>query len=169
MSKAFTSEETPDDPIVVPPRAPLPADVPNYVTARGLTLLQAERTALEQERARVQQTDDDAERTRRLAVLGARLAALGARIAGAQVVDPRAQPHDEVRFGATVALRGEDGEVRRFQIVGVDEADAAHGRIAFTAPIARAVIGLRVGETAMLHAARGDEELEVTAIAYEVD
>lgn len=167
MSKAFTSEETPDEPILVPPRAPLPPEVPNYVTARGLALLQAERAQLEQERARVQQADDDADRARRLAALGARLAALGARIAGAQVVDPTGQPHDEVRFGAVVGVRGEDGAARRYQIVGVDEADAAHGRVAFTAPIARALLGLRVGDVATLRTARGEEELEITAIAYE--
>lgn len=50
MSKAFTSEETPDDPIVVPARAPLPPGVPNYVTPRGLALLRAERATLEHER-----------------------------------------------------------------------------------------------------------------------
>jgi transcription elongation factor GreB len=52
-------------------------------------------------------------------------------------------------------------------IVGVDEANAAEGRVAFTAPVARAVLGKRVGETATLRTARGEEELEVTAIAYE--
>src|SRR5690606_1876965 len=96
---------------------------------------------------------------------------LDARLASAKVVDPRSQPHDEVRFGATVTLRtlqGErPGEERRLTLVGVDEASAAEGRVAFTAPIARAVLGKRVGDTAALRTAHGEEQLEVVAINYE--
>ena len=85
---------------------------------------------------------------------------LTARLASAEVVDPRQQPHDQVRFGASVTLRtvgGERaGEERRLEIVGIDEADAAHGRMAFTAPIARAILGREVGDTSRstLRAAR---------------
>ena len=72
----------------------------------------------------------------------------------AALVDPRLQPRDQVRFGASVTLRtvsGERaGEERRLEIVGIDEADAAHGRVAFTAPIARAILGREVGDTAAL-------------------
>jgi hypothetical protein len=53
---------------------------------------------------------------------------------GVVVVDPHPQPHDQVRFGASVTLRAVDGErageERRLEIVGIDEADAAHGRMA---------------------------------------
>ena len=42
MSKAFTKEDAPDVPLLVPPRAALPPGVPNYVTPRGLRLLRAE-------------------------------------------------------------------------------------------------------------------------------
>jgi transcription elongation factor GreB len=104
-SKAFTSEETPDDPIVVPPRAPLPTGVPNYVTARGLALLRAELAALESERAALATAPlDEGGRDRRLAVLNARLAELTSRIASAELVDARRQRRDVVRFGATVTV-----------------------------------------------------------------
>ena len=46
MSKAFTSEETAADPILVRARAPLPTGVTNYVTRRGLALLRQEASAL---------------------------------------------------------------------------------------------------------------------------
>lgn len=167
VSKAFTSEETPDDPIVVPPRAPLPTGVPNYVTARGLELLRTELAMLEQERVGLTATTEDTERTRKLAINAARAAALGERIASAQLVDPRRQSHDDVRFGATVTLRREDGTTARWTIVGVDEADPAHGRIAFLAPLARAVTGLRVGDAGTLRTANGEEALEVVAIDYD--
>ena len=171
MSKAFTKDDAPETPLVVP-RAPLPPGVPNYVTPRGLALLRSELAALEAERSRVSSdVDDDAERLRRLAIAAGRMSELAARIASAQLVDPRAQSHDVVRFGATVTLRtlsgDRPGEERRLTIVGVDEADAAGGRVAFLAPIARAVLGLAVGETATLRTAGGEEALEVTAIEYE--
>lgn len=168
MSKAFTSEETPDDPIVVPPRAPLPLGVPNYVTVRGLELLRTELATLDTERAALT-TSDDAERARKLAINAARVAALGERIASAQLVDPRRQSHDEVRFGATVTLRRDDGTTERWTIVGVDEADPSHGRIAFLAPLARALTGFRVGDVGTLRTKNGDESLEIVAIDYEGD
>lgn len=173
MSRAFVKDDTPEDPPLVPPRPPLPAGVANYVTPRGLALLRAERDALEAERARLHAAPADDGRKRDLAVVAGRLADLDARLSSAKVVDPAGQPRDEVRFGATVTLRtlgGErPGEERRLTLVGVDEASAAEGRVAFTAPIARAILGKRVGETATLRTARGEERLEVVAIAYEPD
>ncbi len=167
MSKAFTSEEAPDDPIVVPPRAPLPAGVPNYVTARGLELLRTELAGLDRERRALTAAAEDGDRARKLARNAARAAALGERIASAQLVDPRRQSHDEVRFGATVTVLREDGTTARWTIVGVDEADPAHGRIAFLAPLARALTGLQTGDIGKLHTTNGEEALEVVAIDYE--
>lgn len=178
MSRAFLKNETADDPVVIPPRAPLPAGVTNYVTPRGLALLRAELTDLEAERARVQSTaGDETERIRQLAELNGRIGLLNGRLASAKVVDQNQQPDQDgeplVRFGATVTLRTRtkptpgSGPERRLTIVGVDEADASHGRIAFTAPIARAMQGKRVGETVTLRTARGEDVLEVVAIDYE--
>jgi transcription elongation factor GreB len=165
MSKAFTKDDAPQAPLVIPPRAPLPPGTPNYVTAQGIALLRAE---LEAERARLNGDERDPERARKLVVTDARIADLAARIATASVVDPRGQPRDRVRFGATVILRtlsGDSaGEERRFVIVGVDEAAPAAGRVAFLAPIARAIMGLRVGDTATLRTPEGEQLLEVAAI-----
>ena len=76
-----------------------------------------------------------------------------------------------VRFGARVTLRtlsGERaGEEREIEIVGIDEADAAHGRVAFTAPIARAILGRRVGDTATMDTPRMKDLLEVVSIDYD--
>lgn len=166
MSKAFKGEDASEAPIVVPPRAPLPPGATNYVTPRGLAALRQEIEELLAERARIE-SGDDADRPRLLAALGMRIAALEERLSTAEVVDPAGQHHDEVRFGATVTVRGGAGPARRYRIVGVDEADAAHGRIAFVAPLARALLGKRVGEAAVVRTPRGDEELEVVEIAYE--
>jgi transcription elongation GreA/GreB family factor len=75
----------------------------------------------------------------------ARRAVLELRIATA-VLQPPLSDSDEVRFGATVQVRGEDGTVRVVSIVGVDEAEPAAGLLAFVAPLARALLGHRVGD-----------------------
>lgn len=173
MSKAFTKDEAWEEPII-PPRAPMPAGVQNYVTPRGLRLLREELAALETERHRLEgERADEVEYRRRLAIVAGRTRDLTARLASAEVVDPRRQPHDQVRFGASVTLRavgGERaGEERRLEIVGIDEADAAHGRMAFTAPIARAILGRQVGDTVTLDTPRGKDLLEVLSIDYLVE
>ena len=173
MSKAFTKEDAWEDP-VIPLRAPLPAGVPNYVTPRGLSLLRAELATLEGERQRLDAVEsDEGERRRRLAIVAGRLNELSARISSAEVVDPHRQPQDRVRFGARVMVRTVNGEragaERLFQIVGVDEADAAHNRVAFVAPIARAILGREVGEVASVRTPRGEELLQIVAIEYAED
>lgn len=174
MSSAFLKNETADAPVVIPARAPLPPGVANYVTPRGLTLLRAELAELETERAHRQtNAPDETERTRQLALLNGRISKLNERIGSAKVVDPHTQPPNEVRFGATVTLctRPEKGKAleRRLAIVGVDEADASHNRVAFTAPIARAMQGKRVGDLVTMHTERGETRLEITAISYSDD
>ncbi|QIP15485.1 transcription elongation factor GreAB [Spirosoma aureum] len=172
MSRAFLKNESAEDPVVIPARAPLPPGATNYVTLRGLALLQTELTELENERMQVQLIErEDTERARQLALINGRIANLNQRIATARVVDVRDHPRDEVRFGATVSLHNQAIEAKqanqKLTIVGVDEADASQGRIAFTAPIARALLGKRVGETIELPAKHGTNVLEITEINYE--
>jgi transcription elongation factor GreB len=168
MSRAFVKDDASDEPPIVPPRAPLPPGVPNYVTPRGLALLRAEWAMLDAERARLNaDAREEAERQRQLAVVNQRLADLNMRLAQASVVDPARQDQAEVRFGATVTVRSADGERRTFTLVGVDEADAAEGRLAFTAPLARAVLGHRVGAEVVLRTPRGEEVLAIQEVRYE--
>ncbi len=99
-------------------------------------------------------------------MLNERVALLEERIAGAELVDPAKQPQDEVRFGATVTLRGSSGAERRYRIVGVDEADPARGAIAFTSPLARALSGKGVGEEARVRTPGGQDDVEIVRIDY---
>jgi transcription elongation factor GreB len=161
VSRAFVKEDTSEPPLVVP-RAPLPDGAPNYVTRRGLMLLREERSALEAARPDPEAPGGPAA----LAAHHARLNALDARINSAILPDPAALPRDEVRFSALVTLRSEAGSERRYRIVGVDEADARSGRIAFTAPLAVALAGKRVGETVPLRQPGGDTEFEIVGIDY---
>lgn len=161
MSRAFVKEDTSEPPLVVP-RAPLPQDTPNYVTRRGLALLHEERARLEASRP----TPDALDAANELAAYNARLSALAARIGSAIVLEPASLPHDEARFSALVTLRNQAGDERRYRIVGVDEADAQAGRIAFTAPLAVRLSGKRVGDTVMLRGPQGDVEFELAHIDY---
>ncbi|MBD2703494.1 GreA/GreB family elongation factor [Spirosoma sp. BT702] len=170
MSSAFLKNETADAPVVIPARAPLPPGTPNYVTPHGLVLLRSELTDLETKRAHLQATevDDENERSRRLAWLNGSIANLNQRISSARVVD--AQEQDRIRFGATVGLRIQTGKLagteRQFTIVGVDQANATQGLIAFTAPLAKTLQGKRIGETVMVPSLQGKEQMEVISIRY---
>ena len=159
MSKAFTKEDSAPDEIVVARRAPLPQGVPNYVTPRGLELLREERQALESARAGLRGAADG---TARLAALGARIVELEQRIASAQCVEP--SPSSVVRFGSSVTLLDESERQQRYQIVGVDEADPGQGKVAFLSPLARALLGARVGDNVRIDKPGGSEDLEVLAI-----
>ena len=167
MSKAFTKDDdAPDAPLLIPRRAPLPPGTPNYVTARGLALLKHE-LSLEKELVIHAANASDAERARAAALHTARVAELEQRLATALVVESHLQPKDEVRFGATVAVRSQTGAERQYRIVGVDEANAAQGAIAFVAPLARSLLGKREGDAALLKTPGGEEELEILTISYE--
>lgn len=161
MSKAFKKDEDDEVPLLVP-RAPLPEGSPNYVTHSGLAALRAEHAELT--RALVAQSSEESARER--ATLKARLADLEQRLASAQLVDPSEQPHDEVRFGAHVELLDAHGKTQKFRIVGVDEANVREGRIAFTAPLARAMLGRHIGDAVLVKTPQGEDELELVRIEY---
>jgi transcription elongation factor GreB len=172
MSRGFTKEDDSQQQPIIPPRAALPPGTPNYVTPRGLEQLRAELATLEAGRAQAEANrDNDTDRTRQLSLYNGRLSLLAERLASAKVVDPHGQPAREVRFGATVKLRtvsgGKVGLERSFTIVGVDEAAVAEGRVAFVAPIARAVLGARLGKTVTLRLGPQEEIVEVVSITYE--
>jgi transcription elongation factor GreB len=104
---------------------------------------------------------------RRLREIDRRLAHLSRIMKAAKVVDPAAQPsRDQVRFGATVELADEDDNRRILTIVGDDESDAAAGRIGWSAPLARALIGAKVGDERTVRLPAGDKSYEVVAISY---
>ena len=176
MSKAFTKDDSPLDPVIVPERAPLPPGLPNYVTERGMRLLEEERRELAAERARLSDLvnvgDADAEEHRKqLGVVTRRLRDLNERISTARTVTPPDDPERTVRFGAIVTLRtvanDSVGEPRRIKLVGVDEAQESASLVAFCAPVARAVIGHKPGERVTRPTGSGQEVLEIVDVEYE--
>ncbi|HEX4800907.1 MAG: transcription elongation factor GreB [Myxococcales bacterium] len=104
---------------------------------------------------------------RRLREIDRKLGYLARIMKDAKVVDPtKQQVRDQVRFGATVELADEDDSRRTVTIVGDDEADAAAGRIGWSAPLSRALIGARVGDERVVRLPAGEKSYEVTEISY---
>ena len=103
---------------------------------------------------------------KRLREIDRRLTHLARVMKAAKVVDPASQSTDQVRFGATVELADEDDKRRVLTIVGDDETDAAAGRIGWSAPLARALIGAKVGDERVVRLPNGEKSYEVIAITY---
>jgi len=104
---------------------------------------------------------------RRLREIDRRLAHLARIMKEAKVVDPaRQQVRDQVRFGATVELADEDRNRRTFTIVGDDEADATARRIGWSAPLARALIGAKIGDERTVRLPSGEKNYEIIGIRY---
>ncbi|WP_192820946.1 GreA/GreB family elongation factor [Rufibacter sp. LB8] len=172
MSRAFVKEDDAGEAPIIAPRAALPPGVTNYVTPKGLELLRQELEELEAQRAKTEASPDEpANRTRQLTILKAQISALSERLNNAKVIDNSGQAPEEVRFGATVTLKtvkgGKPGLVRTFTIVGVDEASLPQGKIAFVAPIAKAVIGAKPGQQVTLRFGKEEELVEVTGLVYQ--
>lgn len=160
----------------------LPAGTPFYMTPPGHAALREElRKLWEEERPKVVEVvswaaglGDRSENAdyqygkRRLRQIDGRVRFLRKRLERVQVVDPAAQTRrGQVFFGATVtyAKSSDDAEVT-ITIVGVDEADSTAGRISWVAPVARALLGAKIGDTRRLLTPAGPEEIEVVSIAY---
>ena len=182
MSKAFTSEEpTESDDGDAPDPSPLPAGARNYMTPGGFARMRRELDVLvSKERpqlvATVSWAAGNGDRSengdyiygrKKLREVDRRLSHLSRIMKAAKVVDPASQPsRDQVRFGATVELADEDDERRTLTIVGDDEADASAGRIGWNAPLARALIGARVGDERIVRLPAGEKSYEVMRIGY---
>jgi transcription elongation factor GreB len=163
MSRAFVKEDVAEEQPLPRVRAPLPEGATNYVTPRGLSLLQREKHDLEEQIAGAQEPG-------RQSVLGQELAELTYRLMTARVIDLRAQAPAEVRFGATVRVRtkGDDGgQEMEFTLVGVDEADASGSFVSFFSPLGQALAGKRIGEIAsVMNEDGGEVEATILAIRY---
>jgi len=104
---------------------------------------------------------------KRLREIDRRLGYLAKVMKEAKQVDPASQPtRDQVRFGATVELADEDDVRRTLTIVGDDEADASNGMIGWSAPIARALVGARIGDERVVRLPAGDKSYEIMTIRY---
>ena len=159
MSRAFVREDDGTRPDL-PPEHPV-STAPNLVTTRGLRLISEAIAGLE--RALAAQPEPEA-----TARLRRDLRYWNLRHATARLVTP--DPADPtVQFGARVTYLSAEGETKTLTITGEDEADPAAGRVAYTAPVARALIGAAVGDLVTLRLAGRPTELEILQIGIPAD
>lgn len=166
MSRGFVKEDDQEDVPLVPPRAYLPEGEINYVTSAGMDDLLAEKQILINEKANLSITNDNEKRIA-LNHINAKLQLLDNRISEAKIIDPKEQPQNEIRFGASVKLKVEKtNTIQIFQIVGVDEANISKGKISFISPLAKVLINKRVGDKAILFLSKEERVFEIIDIAY---
>lgn len=96
----------------------------------------------------------------------AQIGDLEGKISRAQIIDPTTLSGEKVIFGATVTLLDEDDKPVKYQIVGETEADAAKGRISYSSPIARAMIGKQVEEEFEVTVPSGDKFYLIDKIEF---
>ena len=135
MSRAFVKEDA-GDPDELPELHQ--SSAPNYVTPSGLEALRQKALELRQ---RLESLPSEA---RESLEVKRDLRYFDGRLSSAILVDPKAGPADEVRFGATVDLRGHDGKTRSVSIVGQDEARGAADKIAWDSALA--LMGAKKGD-----------------------
>ena len=158
MSVAFTKEQDSEAAAADLPHRPI-SPHPNLVTREGLAQLDQ---ALAMARAAYTsaQAHGDVQADRTAMARATRdLRYYAARRGTAQLVTPDAHS-DVVQFGSRVTFRRADRRLQTFRIVGEDEADPAAGAVSYVSPLARALLGRNVGDTATLAGA----EIEIAAV-----
>jgi transcription elongation factor GreB len=103
---------------------------------------------------------------RKLRELDHRLRHLSEKMDGLTVVEPRPHPDGRAFFGAWVTVEDEAGEERTYRLVGPDEFDVARGFISVEAPLGRALLGRREGDTARVVRPAGRTSLTIVAVTW---
>lgn len=182
MNKAFVRETDGDDEEELQAAPSLPAGTRNYITPAGHARLREELEELvRRERPRIvdivawaasngdrSENGDYIYGKRRLREIDRRIRFLTKRLELAEVVDPLRQgDNDQIFFGARVTVADGDGNESTYTIVGVDEADAAIGRISWISPLARALIKARCGDAIRFQSPLGPRDLDIVEVRYE--
>ena len=158
-------------------------DLSNYVTARGWAKVKAELDELwTVERPRVTaevsaaaalgDRSENAEYIygkKRLREIDRRLRFLAKRLEKLKIVRPHPSHEGRVFFGAFVTVEDEEGNERRFQIVGADEFDADEGRISVSSPVGRALLGKVVDDEVTVRVPKGEVSYTILEIEYEYE
>jgi transcription elongation factor GreA len=96
-----------------------------------------------------------------------RIAELEEIVASAEVIDPAGLSGEHIKFGAHVWLLDEETEREfTYQIVGMHEADIRLGRLSVSSPLAKALIGKKVGDSVSVPAPSGDKSYEVLGVRF---
>lgn len=153
----------------------------NYLTPEGAKklsdelrhLMSVERPKTVQEVADAAAQGDRSENAeyiygkKKLREIDRRVRFLTKRLESAVVVKPGEQTGNVVRFGATVEVEDEDGNRRKYLLVGPDESDPGQGKLSFQSPIGRALLKRKVGDVVVVQRPAGEIELEIKSVQFE--
>ena len=137
----------------------------NYVTVNGYAQLEKLAAELEQQRLSLSATRDEQQAQQKLAVINRDLRYVAARLENALVTRPDLNA-EQVLFGATVTVEDEDGASHTYEIVGEDEADIKANKVSWVSPLAKALIGHKIGESVVWARPAGNAMLEIIAVNY---
>lgn len=97
----------------------------------------------------------------------ARISELDSKMSRFDVIDVSKMSGEKITFGATVTLENVDtSERKRYTIVGPDEADITKGRVSILSPLARAIVGKKAGDDAIVQAPGGEIEYEIVEVVF---
>ncbi|HWP68392.1 MAG TPA: GreA/GreB family elongation factor [Rectinemataceae bacterium] len=174
MSRAFVDEDGGSDEagglFDIP--LPLPAGAKNYMTPEGASRMADElRRLVDSDRPRALAAlaaaaqADKATSIRHLSEIDRRISYLGRMQSSLEVVSTPATT-ERIVFGLAAKVSEGDGKEREYRIVGVDESDPENGLLSWASPIAKALIGKRVGEIAVAHLPVGERRMRILAISF---
>jgi transcription elongation factor GreB len=167
MSRAFVNEERfeqaggeelVDRPI---------SEFPNYVTPTGALELQTLEESLMAQLAPLKASKDETFNKDKVAEIERDLRYVRARLDSAILVDPKTQSHETVLFGASIEVEDDEGNQHTFHIVGEDEADATINKVSWVSPLAKSLIGQKIGDTVTWQRPVGNINLEILDIHYQ--
>lgn len=161
MSRGFVKEDDLEHAGTDLPERPV-SEHPNYVTPLGLKLLKAETARLEKLRSALSPQKEDPIVQQQLGMVERDLRYFQARLEQAILVEP--SKNEKVVFGATVQVQDEEGVLHTFTIVGEDEADIAAHKVSWVSPLAKALLGHKVGDSVVWRRPAGDMNLEIIDI-----
>ncbi len=169
------SKITPQGDVVAEDLVPMTVQGKKKLETELKTLLSVERPnvirAIEEARSHGDLSENaeyDAAKEKQSFIEG-RIQDINSKLARAHVVDPATIKSDKIVFGATVTLEDSNNsktKTVKYQIVGVDEANAQEGRISINSPIARALIGKTEGEVVTVTTPGGIKEFEVVGFSF---
>lgn len=167
MSRAFVNEErfeqASGEELVERPVS----QHPNYVTPTGALELQTLEESLVAKLETLKSASDDTFGKDKVAEIERDLRYVRTRLDSAILVDPESQSHETVLFGATIEVKDGEGAQHTFHIVGEDEADANINKVSWVSPLAKSLIGQKVGDTVTWLRPIGNITLEILDIHYE--
>ena len=155
-------------------------EIKNYITPSGFEQLRKEYTELlNVERPKLVVTvawaasnGDRSENAdyiygkRRMREIDKRLHFLQKKMEASEVIDPKSLKSDKIIFGATVKVENDEGTAITYQIVGEDEIDIKQGKISWKSPVAKALLGKKIDDEAVIKKPSGEETVIVLDIAF---